>query len=65
MNTHTALCIYPPTAHVPMYSTEACTILEEEEEEEYGNSVWSPYKVTYKYALESVQGKATRMLPGI
>ena len=32
---------------------------------EYGNCVWSPYKVKYKDALESVQKRATSMLPGM
>ena len=32
---------------------------------EYGNNVWSPYIVNYIDALESVQKRETRMLPGL
>ena len=31
---------------------------------EYGNSGWSPYKIKYIDALESVQRRTTHMLPG-
>ena len=32
---------------------------------EYGNSVWSPYKMKYIDAIERVQTKSHKMLPGI
>ena len=32
---------------------------------EYGNSVWSPYKMKYIDAIERVQRRATKMLPGM
>ena len=44
---------------LPLYKTLIRSHLE------YGNSVWHPYKFTYIEAWESVQRRATHMLPGI